>query len=387
MGNSTIERRDVIKMFNLPKEVKFCEKCVVSNQRPRIVLNEEGICNACEYAKRLNEIDWDQRGRELRDLCESARSKNGYYDVVVAASGGKDSSFISYVLKEEYNMHPLTVTWSPLKYTEVGWENYQNLIHSGFDNIKFTPNGKVARLLTKYCFEEYGKPFQAFIYGVVAFPLRVALQHKIPLVFYGENTECAYGGNPHNENSCKRDWDDVLAQSVVVSPSYWSKYGLSPTDLLPFQMPDVGELKKMGVAWHFMGYYKKWIPQENYYLAKKYTGFSPNPDGRSEGTYSKYASLDDRIDGFHFYLSYIKFGIGRATSDAAHEIRDGHLTREEGVRLVRKYDGEFPKKYFKEFLEYCDISEHRFWEIIDSWRSPHLWVKEDGQWKLRYQVS
>jgi len=138
---------------------------------------------------------------------------------------------------------------------------------------------------------------------------------------------------------------------------------------------------------HWYSYYHKWTPQEHYYYASEHTGFRANPYGRSEGTYSKYASLDDKTDGFHYYTMFIKFGIGRATSDAAHEIREGHLTREEGARLVRKFDGEFPKKYFKEFLEYCNITEEYFWEVIDSWRSPHLWKKENGEWKLKYQVE
>jgi hypothetical protein len=114
-----------------------------------------------------------------------------------------------------------------------------------------------------------------------------------------------------------------------------------------------------------------------------------NEDGRSEGTYSKYASLDDKTDGFHFYLAYIKFGIARATSDAAHEIRDGHLTREEGISLVHRYDGEFPKKYFKEFLEYLGIAEQDFWDVINFYRlhTPHLWEQKGGEWILKHRVS
>jgi hypothetical protein len=141
------------------------------------------------------------------------------------------------------------------------------------------------------------------------------------------------------------------------------------------------------VACHFHGYYKRWIPQENYYYCVENTGFLANPEGRSEGTYSKYASLDDKTDGFHYWMAYIKFGLGRATSDAAHEIRDGHITREEGVSLVRRYDGEFPQKNFKTFLEYTGLSEEQFHAAVDAWRSPHLWEKKDGRWVLRFSVS
>ena len=136
---------------------------------------------------------------------------------------------------------------------------------------------------------------------------------------------------------------------------------------------------------HFMSYYHFWDPQENYYYSVKNTGFEANPE-RTEGTYSKYASLDDKTDGQHYYLSYIKFGIGRATNDASHEIRDGKITREEGILLVKKYDSEFPRLYFKETLEYLNINEELYWEVIDSWRSPHLWSKVDGVWELNSPI-
>ena len=103
-------------------------------------------------------------------------------------------------------------------------------------------------------------------------------------------------------------------------------------------------------------------------------------------TYSKYASLDDKIDGYHYFLGVVKFGIGRATSDAAHEIRDGKITRDEGVALVKRFDVEFPKKYYSEFLEYCDISDKDFQQMLDSWRSDHLWEKTSDGWTLKHAV-
>jgi hypothetical protein len=165
------------------------------------------------------------------------------------------------------------------------------------------------------------------------------------------------------------------------------KYGVSESDLVPYMAPSNESLDANGTEIHFYGYYKKWVPQENYYYCVDNTGFEANPV-RNEGTYSKYASLDDKIDGFHYYLAYIKFGLGRCTSDTAHEIRDGHITREEGVALVRKFDGEFPAKYFETFLEYCDITEQYFNEVVDSWRSEHLWEKDqDGKWSLKSTVQ
>ena len=166
----------------------------------------------------------------------------------------------------------------------------------------------------------------------------------------------------------------------------WTKYGLTKKDLLPFNSPSPEKIKKNKTEIHFWSYYKYWDPQENFYYAHQNTNFNPNPE-RNEGTYSKYASLDDRFDGFHYYLAFIKFGIGRATSDSAHEVRDGKITRDEAIALIKKYDGEFPKKYYREFLEYCQISEIEFEKTIDSWRSDHIWYKNNkDEWKLKFPI-
>lgn len=384
-----LQPKDVIKLYNLPTEVKFCRKCTMSNQRPRIIFDKEGICSACRYAEyKQTKIDWSLREKELKELCDRFRKSNEY-DVIVPSSGGKDSSYVAHQLKYKYGMNPLTVTWAPHIYTDIGWKNFQSAIHKGgLDNILGSPDGITHRKLTKLAFEILGDPFQPFIYGQTNFPLQIAVKYKIPLVMYGENGEVEYGGDMKNAFSPTRDYrvDHKKHYFSGISPEDLIHYGISEKDIFRYSAPTVEELDALGVEIHFLGYYKKWIPQEHYYYCVEHTGFMANSE-RNEGTYSKYALLDDKLDGFHYYLAFIKFGIGRATSDTAHEIRDGHITREEGVRLVRKFDGEFPKKYFKEFLEYCDITEDYFWEVIDSWRSPHLWEKVNGQWKLKFQVS
>ncbi len=384
-----IKHKDTVKMYNLPLEVRFCKKCTMSNQRPRITFDEEGVCSACSFSEyKKNVIDWEQREKELKDLCHRFRRKDGYYDVIVPSSGGKDSSSVAHKLKYKYDMNPLTVTWAPQLYTDIGWRNQRASIHvGGLDNILGTPNGIVHRKLTKLSFEIVGDSFQPFIYGQSNFPLQIAVKYQVPLIMYGENGEVEYGGDMKNAFSPTRDYktDHKKHYFSGIAPEDLVHYGIDKKDLMPYFSPSVDELDNNGIEIHFFGYYEKWIPQENYYYCVENTGFTANPV-RSEGTYSKYASIDDRLDGFHYYLSFIKFGIGRATSDSAHEIRDGHLTREEGIQLVRKFDGEFPAKYFKEFLEYCDISEDLFWENIDSWRSPHIWENINGVWKLKVQI-
>jgi N-acetyl sugar amidotransferase len=380
---------DIRAKYNLPAEVRYCKCCVTSNQRPRIEWDSEGVCNACRYAhKKYHVINWEEREEKLRRLLDQHRGRGGNYDVLVACSGGKDASFVAHRLKHKYQMNPLTVTWAPHLYTPVGWENIQKFIHSGFDNILGHPNGRVHRVLTRLVFEFLGDPFQPFIFGQMAFPFRTAVNYKIPLVFYGENGEIEYGGSSKNEDMPGQPMEDFgRLYFSGLPPEEFVKHGVSERDLWPYQLPSVDEMKAVGIEMHWFGYYHKWVPQENYYYAAEHMGFQANPDGRSEGTYSKYSSLDDKIDGFHFYLSFIKFGLGRATRDACQEIRSGHITREEGVALVRKYDGEFPKKWFKEFLDYTELDEKRFWGIIDGFRADHLWEKVSGEWRLKHVVS
>ena len=134
------------------------------------------------------------------------------------------------------------------------------------------------------------------------------------------------------------------------------------------------------------GYFVKWDPQECFYYASRNTGFKANTE-RTEGSYSKYSSIDDKIDPFHYYTTLIKFGIGRATYDSSQEIRNGKIDREEGIALVKKYDEEFPSKFYKEFLDYIDITEDEFHQIVDNFRSPHLWEKINNQWKLKFKIT
>jgi N-acetyl sugar amidotransferase len=408
-NNKDINAAQEVK-YGLPADVHFCKKCVLSNQRPQPTgefrftaktnklttgFDEEGVCLACRYAEmKDNVIDWEKREKELIALCDKYRSSDGSYDCVVPGSGGKDSAFTSHILKHKYGMHPLTVTWAPHTYTDIGWKNFQKWIHSGFDNILITPNGHIHRLLTKLAFENLLHPFQPFVFGQRFAGLRMAQKFNIPLVFHGESP-FEYGSSTLGEveaSGFEKSYfvgDDDLSKTFIggVSvPELISEHNVSLNDLqlyLPFTND---ELAQFPLEYKFLGYYIKWDPQEVYYYAVEHTGFEANPE-RTEGTYSKYASLDDRIDGFHYFTSYIKFGLGRATMDAAQEIRNHKITREEGIALIHRYDGEFPEKYFQEVLEYMDISEEYFWELINAARSPHLWEKEGNDWKLRHSIT
>ena len=393
-------------MFGLPEDVVFCSKCVMSNQRPRSVVEfknssnqksglnidvNSSICDACNYNETKKKIDWKKRESELTELLDKYRKTNGY-DCVVPGSGGKDSAFTAHILKYKYGMNPLTVTWAPHLYTDIGWKNFDNWIKiGGLDNILFTPNGRVHRLLTKLAFKNLLHPFQPFIIGQKIIGPLIALKFDIPLIFYGENQ--AEYGNAAEENSnpkmdtkffSQKNNSEIILGGEKLS-SILKNYDFNLNDFEPYMAPSLDDLNSKKIEQRFLGYYLEWDPQECYYYAAKNTGFRPNTE-RTEGSYSKYSSIDDKIDPFHYYLTLIKFGLGRASYDAAQEIRNEKITREEGVNLIKKYDNEFPKKYFKEFLEYVEMNEEDFFSTVDKFRSPHLWRKKNKEWKLLHQV-
>ncbi len=409
--------------YGLPRYVAFCKHCVISNQRPNsavefkhtqeskkatINFDEEGVCDACRFAeKKHNGIDWADREAKLAELCDRFRSTSGY-DCLVPGSGGKDSFFASHYLRTRFGMHPLTCTWAPHIYTEWGWRNFQAWIQAGHDNYLKTPNGRVHRLLTRLAVDKLFHPFQAFMLGQKSLAPKMALLHDLPLVFYGEN-EAEYGNPIGDTSSAKRDWryfsETDKSQMFLGGTSVQSlldDFGLEEQDLLPYLPADPAEIERKQVEVHYLGYYLKWHPQSCYYYSVEHGGFEASPE-RTPGTYSKYNSIDDRIDDFHYYTTLVKFGIGRATYDAAQEIRSRDITRDEGVALVRRYDGEFPERFFDEILRYLSIPSKEFGKaasqfeqptmdrayfhgLADQFRSPHLWRWDGQHWQLRHTV-
>jgi len=415
---------DLDVKYGLPHEVRFCSRCVISNQRPNsaveyahtsasrkatIHLDDDDVCDACRFAElKRSTIDWTLRDKQLRDLCDRFRKTDGSYDCLVPGSGGKDSFYAAHKLKYEYGMHPLTVTWAPHIYTDWGRKNHDAWLNAGFDNYLCTPNPRVHRLLTRLAVEKLFHPFQPFMLGQKALAPKMALLFDIPLVFYGEN-EAEYGNPIQDTDSSQRSMSYYSSTDVrelflggTAVGSLLDDYGLTLTDLEPYFPADATKLVQRGVEVHYTGFYLKWHPQSGYYCSMEHGGFQPSPE-RTPGTYSKYNSIDDKIDDFHYWTTFVKFGIGRATYDAAQEVRSGDITREEGVALVKRFDGEWPERFCEEIFRYLSmpasefpvastqfaepiVTRESFLRLADTFRSPHLWEKTDAGWQLRHTV-
>jgi len=284
----------------LPENVVFCKRCVMSNQRPATAVEfnkrsseiatsgfTDGVCDACRYVEEKAKIDWEDRERQLVDLLGRHRREDGGYDCIVPGSGGKDSIFVAHVLKYKYGMNPLTVTWAPHMYTDIGWQNFQNWLRAGFDNCLVTPNPKVHAILTRLAFVNLVNPFQPFIIGQKNVAPRLALQHGVRLIMYGENQAEAH--NSLNETSSSLMDAKHFTRESAGDTLYFGGVSLG-------ELPDHGvDLKEMnlyepllreqveqaGIEVHYMSYFVPWSPQYNYYYAKEHANFEPNPDGRA----------------------------------------------------------------------------------------------------------
>ena len=393
--------------FGLPNKIIFCKKSLISNQRPNssiefnhnkktkkktLTIDKNGISDSWKYSRIKLKIDFNEREKKLLRLLEKHRGKHGEFDCIVPGSGGKDSCFASHILKNKYGMNPLTVTWSPILYTDYGYQNYKNwLLTDNLQNISSKRDEYTMKYLTKLAIMNLMHPFQTFMLGQKIFATKMAAKYKIPLVFFGENE--AEHGNPiaDNKRSIRdksyftyKNFDKLYLGGIKIKELI-NQHNLKISNLKIFLPPSEDELED-NIEVHYLGYYIKWIPQETFYYAVENCGFRPRPF-RTQGTYSKYNSIDDKIDDLHYYTTFIKFGIGRATYDVSQELRNGHLSIEEGKKLIKKYDGEFPDRYFNEIMKYLEINKSDFFKAIDKFRSPHIWKKVKKKWKLRHTVN
>ena len=373
-------RNNIKTLYGLPRKVIFCKKTLISNQRPTssiefyhnkkskkktLFIDKNRISDSWKYSRRKKKINYKKREKELLNLLEKYRSNNRHYDCIVPGSGGKDSCYATHILKYKYGMNPLTVTWPPILYTNYGKINFNNwLSKSRVDNISAKRDEETMKILTKLSIENLMHPFQTFMLGQKIFAAKMALKYKIPLVFFGEN-EAEHGNPIADNNSSLRDKSyftqkniDKLYLGGVKIKNLINFYKLKQKNLDIFLPPYQNEIDQQKIEVHYLGYYLKWVPQETFYYAVENCGFRPRPF-RTQGTYSKYNSIDDKIDDLHYYTTYIKFGIGRATYDVSQELRNDHLNIEEGKKLIKKYDGEFPNIYFDEIIDYLNISKKK----------------------------
>jgi len=364
--------------------MKFCNRCLYPDTKPELQFNDQGICSACTNYEWKQTVNWNEKKSELKQILEKYRSKDGKnYDCIIPVSGGKDSTYQTYVIKEEFGLNPLVVNFHPLDQTVIGRKNLENLKKLGVDCIEFTANPNVYLKMAKFGLTELGDFQWPEHIGIFTIPVQIAVRYKIPLIIWGENPQLEYGGpiSVSTNTILDREWNEKHGGYFLdkIRPEDMTKYGFELNDLKPYLYPSDEEIRKIGITGIFLGSYINWNIFQQLEFVKK-LGFNEN-DELKEGTYDKWENLDVYFTVFHDYFKFLKYGFGRATDHASIEIRYDRITREEGLKLVKKSEGKIPRKYLKQFLESAKITEVEFHKICDKFTNMELF-KKDGNGNL-----
>ncbi len=366
--------------------LKYCTKCLIPNSKPDISFNKNGVCNACINFANRAEIDWDERKKELNSILEKYKNKDSSnWDCIIPVSGGKDSTY-QVVKMLELGMNPLCVTSTTCDESLLGSINIKNLKNLGVDHIQISPNPKIRHKLNKIGLEQVGDISWPEHVGIFTIPVRAAVQFKVPLIIWGENSQNEYGGPAAaaSNNILNRKWLEEFGGLLGLRVSdLEGLYGIEKKHLINYRYPTDQQLKDIGVTGLFLGRYFPWDGLSNTLIAQA-NGFQ-TLSKTVEGSMVNYENLDNYQTGIHDYQKFIKFGFGRTTDIASLHIRRGRISREDGLQFVKKHEGRFPWKYLEkdlsDILKPLDITIESFIETCDSFTNKKIF-KTDSKGNL-----
>lgn len=362
----------------VPRIVKYCIKCLYPDTKPGLGF-VDGVCDACRYVETKEQMDWSKRRKELGEVLEKYRSKDGSrYDCIIPVSGGKDSHYQAHVIKNEYGLNPLLVNFHPHDFTETGRKNMENMKRMGFDCIEFSANPAIYNRLSRFGLLELGDFEWPEHIGIFTLPVRVAVSYGIPLIVWGENSQMEYGGSDPDKVFLDREWNEKHGGYFLdkIRPEDMTKRGFERRDLLPYIYPSDEEIKKVGVTAIFLGHFIKWDIFKQLEIVKS-LGFNLFPEPR-EGTYDNWENLDTEYTVFHDYFKWLKYGYGRTTDHTSIEIRYGRMTRDDGLKLVKQYEGKIPRRQLKEFLHDAELTFEEFLKVCEKFTNKTLFKKDSN---------
>lgn len=368
--------------------MKYCKKCVMPDTRPGIKFNRDGICSACQSFERRKDIDWNKRYNELEVLCNKYRGMNGdSFDCAIAVSGGKDSHYQVYLMKEIMEMNPILFSVDDnLEMTEAGKHNIRNISEEfGCPIISLKPDRKAQKKLMRYTFEKYGRPTWFIDRLIYTFPMKMALKFNTPLLVYGENVSYEYGGLDYEETYSARNQLNNGVASDIDTSELLTIEGVTKKVLEIIKAPLLEELNQLDPM--YVSYFVPWDSITNYQLAKR-RGFK---DLTHEWDRTHHIENFDQIESpaylIHPWLKYPKFGHASATDYAARYVRYGLLTREEAIELVRERDHNLDPRSIEEFIEFLGYTQSEFWNVIDKLYNKEIFKKNThGTWVLKTPV-
>jgi len=356
--------------------------------RPGITFDENGVCCACNHYDARDSVDWDERFNELRELCDRYRGSNGPggYDCAIAVSGGKDSHFQVYIMKEVMGMNPILFTVEDnFPMTQAGIHNLKNISEAfGCTIISCKPNIRAQKILMRKLFEKYGKPTWLIDRLIYTFPLHMAVKFNTPLLVYGENVAYEYGGADDAETySARAQVDNGVAVDIPMEELTGD--GVSANDLSLTMAPDPLSMAVLDPV--YLSYFLRWNSYYNYEVAKRHGFQDLTQEWRRSHHIEDFDQIDSRAYLVHSWMKYPKFGHATATDYCARSIRYGLMTREEAVELVRKHDGALDELCVRDFCEFLGYSRQEFWDVIDRWYNKELFERNElGQWQLKEPI-
>jgi N-acetyl sugar amidotransferase len=365
--------------------IKYCRHCVYPETKPDLSLDKNQICDACRFIDVKDTTDWELRKKQLIEILEKFKNKDGSnYDCIIPVSGGKDSTFQAYIIKKEFGLNPLCVSYHLPEFTDLGRQNLENLKNLGVDCLEFTPNPEICRKMQKTALIEFGDAQWPEHFGIFTVPVQVAVKYNVPLIIWGENPQSDYGGPLKDmENQyLDRKWCENYGTRVggksqsFIGPEIMLKHGIERKFLNPYIYPSDEEINNVGVTGIFLGQFIRWNIQEQLKKVQE-LGFKVH-DGPTEGTFTNYENLDNKIQGIHDYFKWIKFGYGRCSDSASVQIRLKQINREEGLKLVKQHEGKLPEKFLNEFLKQWNMSRDEFLCIVDKFTNKELFKQDDN---------
>ncbi|MCC6831602.1 MAG: imidazole glycerol phosphate synthase subunit HisF [Thermoleophilia bacterium] len=371
---------------------RWCSRCAhPSLSAVPLEFDDEGVCTGCRAADmkaRITPAEWSRRTELLIELLERHRSRDGSrHDCVIPVSGGRDGWYQAHVIKKELGFNPLLVTYDGNNWTPAGRRNMLRMREVfGVDHVLVSPSVPTLQKLNRLAFVAMGDMNWHAHVGITTAPVRVAVQHGIPLVIWGEHGHMDLGARFGFDDFPEMSHRDRLEHFARGYEWNWftGLEGLRAADLITYMYPADRQLMDVGVRGPYLGDFVHWEADVHTRMVIDEYGFETG-DEPFDRTYRRVSDLDDMHEnGVHDWLRYLRSGHGRVTDHVCEDIRAGLMTRREGIELVRRHDPVKPRD-LERWLAYTGMTEREFDRIADTFRDPRVWWRENGEWK-RHEI-
>lgn len=373
--------------------MKYCKRCLQPDTRPNSVFTLAGICPACDYFSRLQEVDWQERFEILSDILERFPRRPGIcWDCIIGVSGGKDSTRQALWVRDKLGLNPLLacLTYPPEQVTQRGVDNLSNLIELGFDVVVSAPAPGTWRRLMAESFRRYTNWARSTELALFSAVPQLAIRYGIKLILWGENPGLQLGdlktlGRTGYDGNNLRYMNTLSGAAL----DWMLEAGLTVKDLQPYRYPTPDEFEAHDLQVVYLGWFLgDWSLINNGMYATA-SGLHIRTDRvEHTGDLRGVTSLDEDWVTLNQMIKYYKFGFGRVTDYVNEEIRLGRLSREDGVALVERYDDACSEDYIHSFSDYIGISIDDFWHHVRNSVNPTLFnIGADGRITRRFKVG